>query len=145
MPQNKSRADAKGARAKTGLVAAKDAEPAAKEKEALEVEFKVDTSKPLGMTIEKATRRSKHPALVTKLVPGGQAEKAGVTLGLHIRRINGKEMVGYKIKAVLALIGKAKKAKEPLVIVLVPEPDNARAARAVANAGRNAQPFQATK
>ena len=88
------------------------------------------------MSINKPKHeQSKYPATVTKLSKGGQAEAAGVVLGMHLHAINGEDCKGTSVKHVLKRI-KARKPGEKLELFFVDEPKESFAARNAAS-GRN--------
>ena len=80
------------------------------EVEGNEVKFVIDLTKPLDMAITHPEDDSSHyPAVITKLKPDGQAELAGVEVGMHIHYINGITCKDMALKDVLVLVSNAKK------------------------------------
>ena len=75
-----------------------------------EVTFVIDLTKPLDMAITHPEEDHSHyPAVITKLKPEGQAEQAGVEVGMHIHYINGITCKDMSLKDVMILVSNAKK------------------------------------
>merc|ERR1711865_1222208 len=84
--------------------------------------YNVDVTKSLDMAINHPEEDHSHyPAVVTNLKPGGQAELAGVKLGMHIHSINGCSCKDQEMQFVLDLIKECHAAKKELIIVLANE------------------------
>ena len=78
----------------------------------LHLVFLVDVTKSLDMAIDHPEEDHSHyPAVVTNLKPGGQAELAGVKVGMHIHSINGCSCKDQEMQFVLDLIKECRAAK----------------------------------
>ena len=76
----------------------------------LEITFEIDLTKPLAMAITHPEEDQSHyPAVITQVHPNGQAEIAGIEIGMHIHQINGIDCKDKEHEWVIDLIQNAKK------------------------------------
>ena len=92
----------------------------AKQQETLE--FSVILDQPLGMKIDvgpNSHEDDSFPAMVTEVVAGGQAEKAGVKVDMHVVAMNGESTKGKTLDDVVQGVITAKTELKPLVMSLM--------------------------
>merc|ERR1711865_814633 len=93
-----------------------------KNKDTSEHIYNVDVTKSLDMAIDHPEEDQSHyPAVVTNLKPGGQAELAGVKVGMHVHSINGSSCQDQEMQIVLNLVKECREAKKELIIILANE------------------------
>jgi len=95
----------------------KQTQPAAEEK-VIVLDFEVQLDQPLGMKIDHVEGHNIYPAEITKVVPGGQGDKAGVVVGMYVTHMNGDATNGQVLDDIVMGVVGAKTNQTPLVMRL---------------------------